>query len=55
MDRRKFVRLATATAAAGSFTDSFLPSQMASAFVAENNLNAPRKALMRVGHQHESS
>lgn len=56
MDRRKFVRLASVTATAGaavSFTDSFLPSQ--ARFVAENNLNSPRKARMKVGHQHESS
>jgi mannonate dehydratase len=57
MDRRKFVRLASVTTAgaAVSFSDSFLPSQMASGFVAASHVNAPRKSLMKVGHQHESS
>ena len=58
MDRRKFVRLASVTAATGAavtMADPFLPFPGGSGFAAENNVSAPRKALMKVGHQHESS
>ena len=58
MDRRKFVRLASVTAATGAavtMADPFLSSQGGTGFAAESNVNAPRKALMKVGHQHESS
>jgi len=58
MDRRTFVRLASVSATAGAavtLADPFLHSQNASGRVAESNVNAPRKALMKVGHQHESS
>lgn len=60
MDRRKFVRLASVTATAGaavSLTDSFLPTRTVAApqLLGERAGNAPRKALMKVGHQHESS
>jgi mannonate dehydratase len=49
MDRRNFVRLASAisTAAVGGV--------VANSIVAATDINAPRKALMKVGHQHESS
>lgn len=58
MDRRKFVRLASVTAASGAaitLADPFLDSQNVSGRFAESNVNAPRKALMKVGHQHESA
>lgn len=58
MDRRKFVRLASVTATAGAaatLADSFRPSRVASRSMAESIVNPPRKALMKVGHQHESS
>ena len=60
MDRRKFVRLASVTATAGvagTLADSLLPSRLVAApqFMAERAVDAPRVALMKVGHQHESS
>jgi mannonate dehydratase len=60
MDRRKFVRWASVTAtagAAGTLADSFLPSRMVAApqFLGESAAKEPRKALMKVGHQHESA
>jgi len=60
MDRRKFVRLASVTAtagAAGTLVDPFLPASIAarSHSGSESKSSAPRKALMKVGHQHESS
>jgi mannonate dehydratase len=58
MDRRTFVRLASVTATAGAATtlaDPFLNARNASGHLAQSNVNAPRKALMKVGHQHESS
>src|SRR5688572_10862239 len=57
MDRRRFVRLASATATAGALADSIHASRIASApqLIGEKEVNAPRKALMKVGHQRESS
>lgn len=60
MDRRKFVRLASVTATAGAastIVDSFLPAPIAAGLhtSSESKSKAPRKALMKVGHQHESS
>lgn len=58
MNRRRFVRLASVSATAGaaaSLADPFLHSQNASGRDTGSNVSAPRKALMKVGHQHESS
>ncbi len=57
MDRRRFVGLAGMNIMAGALTDSFLPFRVASSETRtpEGKVTAPRKALMKVGHQHESS
>lgn len=58
MDRRKFVRLASVSAtasAAVALADPFLPSQNAAGRGVEPKVQAPHKALMKVGHQHESA
>ena len=57
MDRRRFLRFAGGNILAGVLTDSLLPSSIASEGLhpPEGQAIAPRKALMKVGHQHESS
>jgi mannonate dehydratase len=56
MDRRTFVRFAGGNVLAGALTDSLLASTGGSGGrPSEPRVTAPRKALMKVGHQHESS
>lgn len=60
MNRRKFMGQVAVTATAaisGTLADSCFPSRIASAseLTPARRGKAPRKALMKVGHQHESS
>ncbi|MGH9834072.1 MAG: mannonate dehydratase, partial [Blastocatellia bacterium] len=57
MHRRKFVSLAGMGVTAGALTDSIIPDQIAAAQqrAPRNQAATPRKALMKVGHQHYSS
>ena len=56
MERRRFVGLAGMNLVAGALTDSLLAFRSAHAEAnTRNEATAPRKALMKVGHQHESS
>lgn len=57
MRRRKFVSLAGLGITAGALTDSIIPSRITAAQqrATRNQAAAPRKALMKVGHQHYSS
>ena len=57
MDRRRFVSLAGMNVLAGALTESLVNSRVTSAATSApvDKVAAPRKALMKVGHQHESS
>jgi mannonate dehydratase len=57
MNRRKFVSLAGMSVTAGALAESLVTSQIAAAkgSDAPSHIPAPRKALMKVGHQHYSS
>jgi len=57
MHRRKFVSLAGMGLTAGALAESLVSSQIAAAKSADApaHVPAPRKALMKVGHQHFSS
>ena len=57
MDRRRFIGLTGMNIMAGALGDSLLPSRdvRTESSTRSEKIAAPRKALMKVGHQHESS